>query len=372
MPDIVESVANALGATDTTIYLVDFGQQSLEPLPARRTHSDVPTREDVASTMAGRTFTTQTTTIAERDAGTRVWVPVVEGSDRTGVLALTVPEASDEVVATCEELGVLTGYLIAALSRTTDIYNLYRRRRSLSLAASMQWDLLPPLVLKHPSMVVAGLVEPAYDVGGDCFDYALNGGVFEMAVFDAMGHGVEASMISSLVVGSYRHHRREGLALEGIHQALDEVVTTHCRGIAFATGLLARIDLASGRMEWTNAGHPVPILIRNGSAVGELRSTATVPWGLGTSAPTRAQPSVGVEMLEPRDIVLLYTDGSIDARSPAAEEFGIAQLMDLVTRCASDELEPEEIVRVLVRSVLDFRDGELSDDATFVIFQWNG
>ena len=62
--------------------------------------------------------------------GPGVWVPVVEGSDRTGVLALTVPEASDDVVETCEELGVLTGYLIVALSRTTDIYNLYRRRRS--------------------------------------------------------------------------------------------------------------------------------------------------------------------------------------------------------------------------------------------------
>ena len=57
----------------------------------------------------------------------------------------------------------------------TDLYNLDRRRRRMSVAASMQWDLLPPLVLKAENVAVAGLVEPAYDVGGDCFDCAVNG-----------------------------------------------------------------------------------------------------------------------------------------------------------------------------------------------------
>src|SRR5207342_2014376 len=119
-----------------------------------------------------------------------VWAPIIEGSDRTGMLAMTLPRATDTTVAECEELGLLAGYLIATQARTTDLYNLRRRRRALSLAASMQWDLLPPLVLKTPSVTVAGLLEPAYEVGGDCFDYAINDNVLSVGILDAMGHGV--------------------------------------------------------------------------------------------------------------------------------------------------------------------------------------
>lgn len=74
----------------------------------------------------------------------------------------------------------------------------------------MQWDLLPPLVLRTPNVAIAGMLEPAYDVGGDCFDYALNDRVLSISVMDAMGHGVGAALISALAVGSYRHDRREG------------------------------------------------------------------------------------------------------------------------------------------------------------------
>ena len=56
-------------------------------------------------------------------------------------------------------------------------------------------------------------LEPAYDVGGDCFDHAVNGPTIDVAIMDAMGHGLTSSIISSLAVGSYRHDRREGQSL---------------------------------------------------------------------------------------------------------------------------------------------------------------
>src|SRR4029079_11803972 len=147
---------------------------TLEPLPGRATHSELPGSEVVASTMAGRAFVDQRPAIAERSDGVRVWVPIVEGSDRTGVLAVTVPTATDEIVAACEELGLFAGDLIATHRRSTDLYNLHRRRRALSLPASMQWDLLPPLVLKTDPLVVAGILETAYDAGWGLFLYALH------------------------------------------------------------------------------------------------------------------------------------------------------------------------------------------------------
>ena len=63
---------------------------------------------------------------------------------------------------------------------------------------------------------VAGLLEPAYEVGGDCLDYALNSGSLSLAVFDAMGHGLPSSVISSLAVGTYRHARRALVPLEDL------------------------------------------------------------------------------------------------------------------------------------------------------------
>src|SRR4051812_12014381 len=224
IPDIMFRIAKTFGANDVVVYLVDFAQTMLEPIPDRAAHADAPTQEPVIGSMAGRAFVEGACTVADRPDGARVWAPIIEGSDRTGVLALTIPRSTSANIAMCEELGLLAGYLIATQARTTDLYNLHRRRRSLSLAASMQWDLLPPLVLKTPSVTVAGLLEPAYDVGGDCFDYALNDRVLSVAVMDAMGHGVGSALISALTIGSYRHDRREGRSLEHIHTSIDRAI----------------------------------------------------------------------------------------------------------------------------------------------------
>lgn len=371
VPDVLLSVAAELGATDVVIYLVDFAQTTLEPIPDRNPHPEVPQRVEVASTMAGRAFVTGEPVTAARPDGVRVWVPVVEGSDRTGVLALTVAELKDDVLGACSQIGLFAGYLIATHARTTDLYNLYRRRRSLSLAASMQWDLLPPLVLKSAHVTIAALVEPAYEVGGDCFDYALGDMTCDLAVIDAMGHGVSSALIAALAIGSYRHDRREGRSLRTIHTNLDEAVARFLPAHSFATGQLARIELSTGAMTWTNAGHPLPLLIRRGRVIGELTCPPTAPWGIGAVGP-QDTVTLATEALEPGDGVLFYTDGVTEAHSPGGELFGVDKLADLVGQHASTQFEPEEILRYLIRAVLEHQDATLTDDATLVLLQWNG
>lgn len=377
MPDIVAAAASRIGATDVIVYLVDFAQETLEPLPNRSTHAGLPSSEPVSSSIAGRAFLHQRAVTAERDGEVRVWVPVVEASDRTGVLCLTIPHADEAVIAMCEDLGLLTGYLIAAHARATDLYDLYRRRRSLSLAASMQWDRLPPLVLKTDRIEVAGLLEPAYEVAGDGFDYAVNGPVLDLAVMDAVGHGVASAMVAGLTIGSYRHDRREGRPLQSMHANLDAALGEQFEGAAFSTGQLARIELETGRLSWTNAGHPLPLLVRHGRVVAQLECLPTVPWGLGSllPSPTRSEghlATVGEESLEPGDSVVFYTDGIVEAHTPGGEPFGVDRLADLIGQCASDQLPPEEVVRRLVRSVLEHHDSSLADDATLVMVRWAG
>lgn len=364
---VVTAAIEGLGATDIVVYVVDVEQLWLVPLPDESTHVEAPEPEEVAASMAGRAFTTQASMTVDREEGTRVWTPVVAGSTPTGVLAVTVPKGDDESVRACEDLGLFAGLLIAAQGRTTDAFRLHQRRKPMSLAASMQWELLPPLVLDLPDVSVAGMLEPAYDVGGDAFDYAVNGQILEVAILDAMGHGVRSAMVAALAVGAYRHARRAASTLVHMHAELESTLSARFGGEAFATGQLARLERQTGTLTWVNAGHPHPLLIRDSRVVGELRCPPTVPWGLGAG-----QAHMATETLEPGDGVLFFTDGVVDARGPDGVEFGAQRLADLVGQVMSEGLRPGDAVRRLVRAVLDYKTTELRDDASLVLVGWEG
>jgi serine phosphatase RsbU (regulator of sigma subunit) len=369
VPAAIKSVGADIGAADIVVYLVDFGQQVLEPLGDYSAHQELPQREEVASTMAGRAFVTQSPVTAARPDGIRLWVPICEGSDRTGVLALTLPDDDDARVRAGEDLGMLAGYLIAINARVSDVFNLHRRRRGMSLAASMQWDLLPPIVFRSPPVTVAGMLEPAYEVGGDCFDYTLNWPILDIAIMDSMGHGLDSAILAGLAIGCYRHDRRHGRALDAMHRELDSIISSTYRGSAFVTGQLAQLNVETGRVRWTNAGHPLPLHIRDGRVIGDIACTPTVPWGLGIRS---GGPAIAEDDLEPGDRLLFYTDGAIEGRASAGGGFGLERLEDLVGQTASDQLSGEEIVRRVGQAIVDHHNLRLDDDATLLIVQWNG
>jgi len=368
MVDTLAGLARTAGAVDVVIYLVDFEQVALTPIPARGAHVDLPVPEVVADSPAGRAFREQRLVHESRPEGTRVWVPILEASDCTGVLALTLGvDLDEEVWARCEELGMLAGCAISLAARYTDLYNLVRRRKAMSLPASMQWDLLPPLHLKCPEVTSTGVLEPAYDVGGDSFDHAVNGYDLDLAIFDAMGHGLQASVTSALAMGTYRHDRREGQSLATIHQRLDQVIATQFDGDAFVTGQIAHLALASGRLTWINAGHPAPLLVRAGRVVRALECRPSLPWGLSGSLEAEA-----TEMLEPGDSVLFHTDGVTEGRSQAGEPFGVNRLLELVERAAASPEPSSAILRQLIHDVLSYQNHRLRDDATMVWVTWHG
>ncbi len=365
----IESVGVSLGVSDVVVYLVDFGQSVLEPLGNQGQHAELPHSEEVVSTMAGRAFLTQEPVMADRPDGIRLWVPILEGSDRSGVLAVTLPDGDPERIEACQALGILAGYLLTVNGRVSDLFNLHRRRKAMTLAASMQWDLLPPLVFKSAPVTVAGILEPAYEVGGDCFDYSINWPVLDVALMDSMGHGLHSAILASLALGCYRHDRRHGKSLPAMHHALEEAVTSHSGGREFVTGQLAQLNVETGLLHWTNAGHPLPLHVRGGQVIGDLSCPPTLPWGLEANV---SQPVVAEISLQPGDAVLFYTDGAIEGRVRSGGGFGLDRLVDIVGQNASDQFAAEEIVRRIGRAVLEYHGERLDDDATLVIVQWHG
>ena len=361
----LNEAAEPLGR-DLVLYLIDYDQEILQPYLDGST-VDVVSEEPVGSTLAGRAFTSGERVVAERPGGPRVWVPVFEHSERCGVLAITVDTDDVEVLDRCSALGTLAGLLVASGARYTDLVHVRKRGRSMTLAASMQWDLLPPLTLRSDRVVVAGMLEPAYEVAGDCFDHAVNGDRVDIAIFDGMGHGITSTLLATLAVGTYRHQRRENRNIVTIHDTIDSTLGEEFGGESFVTGVLMRLDSASGRLEVTNAGHPAPLLLRDRQVVGEIDCEPSTPFGLGS--PCQRVTTVA---LEPGDSVVLFTDGVVEARGVDGAEFGVDRLGDFLEREAASGRLPEEILRRLVRAVLEHQTGRLRDDATVVLLHWDG
>jgi serine phosphatase RsbU (regulator of sigma subunit) len=249
----------------------------------------------------------------------------------------------------------------------TDRFFQARRHKRMSLSAEMQWSQLPPLMMTTPQVAVAGALEPAYDVGGDSFDYALNDDVLHLAVIDAMGHGLDAAVMSTVVVAAFRHARRGGLDLPEMYAAMDRAVAAQFPPDHFATAQLARLDVSTGHLQWVNAGHPRPLLVRDHQVVCALRSPPTLPIGMGGLT-----PRVSEETLQRGDRVLFFTDGITEERLGDGEQFGRARLIDLVEQAERERGPVQHTVRRLSHALMDGRGGRTSDDATLFMLQWRG
>lgn len=364
--EVLTAAVSPLEGHDLVVYLVDFGHRVLMPFPVTMSRP-IPTEEDVATSLAGRAFATGQPMSAEREGEMRVWVPISEGTERTGVLAVTVPAVDPEILADLDLLGVFAGLAIGRIATVSDIPHLRRRGRTMSLAATMQWELMPPLAASTDRISIAGVLEPAYDIAGDGFDYAINGGEVDFALFDGMGHGIASSMLTALAVGAYRHARRLHSSVAGMHAAVQNAVDDQYAGEAFATGIVGRLSIGTGELQWSCAGHPPPLLLRDRKVVAELSCDPALPFGLDATAPTVARYT-----LQPGDAILLYTDGVVEARTRGGEEFGLDRLRDFLEREAASERPAEELLRRLVHAVLDYQGGALRDDATLLLLQWAG
>jgi serine phosphatase RsbU (regulator of sigma subunit) len=137
---------------------------------------------------------------------------------------------------------------------------------------------------------------------------------------------------------------------------------------SFVTGQLVRLDLETGGMSWVNAGHPPPLLVRDGKVVSILESRPALPWGLGGQLMER--PSVS---LVPGDTVLFYTDGVIEGRPPGdQEEFGQERLVQLVEQIPPTGTPTVGMLRRLTNTVREYQGDELFDDATLLLVRWQG
>lgn len=377
--DVAEALAQAarpLGVSAVQVYLADLQQRELTPLGAAGGRA--PDKLLIDSTLAGRAYQTITVQSGRAGPAHQLWIPLVDGTERLGVLGLAVADLSEAMLARYRTLASLAGMLIAGKSSHSDTYDQVQRSTEMALQAELVWAFLPPRTFASAGVQICASLEPAYEAGGDAFDYSLLGDHLHVSIFDALGHDLAAGLMASVGIASCRSTRRAGGSLAAITARADHAIATQFGESRFVTALLCDLDLVTGLLRWIPCGHPPPLLIRGNRTVKELHRPHQPPLGLVRVMNRQAQGGYDVEpsateyteKLEPGDRVLLYTDGVTEGRAADGTPFGSQRLADFIIRHSSAGLPAPETMRRLNRAILDYQHGRLRDDATAILVEW--
>ncbi|GAA3818693.1 PP2C family protein-serine/threonine phosphatase [Sphaerisporangium flaviroseum] len=375
VPAIVAEHAGHAGLGEVLIYLVDLQQEVLRQLTGRGESGGEGATEAgelrVEGTLAGRAFS-EVRVLCKAGAGDepdRWWLPLLDGTERLGVLCVSAKDADERTQRSMLSLATVIAFMVVSKRFYSDSYARLVRSRPMNVAAEMQWNQMAPLTFATSGVVVAAVVEPAYEVGGDAFDYAIGGDIIHLSLFDAMGHDVTAGLTANLAVAACRNNRRQGVDLARASEAIEGVLIAEFgKDTRFVTGILARLDTSNGVFSWVNRGHHLPVVIRGGRWVTTLQCPPAHPMGLDLGIPV----TLCHEQLEPGDRVLLYSDGITEARNRHGQEFGLTRFTDFIIRATADGLPVPETLRRLIRNVLSYHDGNLQDDATVLLVEWHG
>lgn len=349
-----ESLTKEYAVTATDLLLVDYRLAALVPL---LTGSPVTRPGD----PAWRSFDHQ----SEVTAGQASYLPVTARGERLGVLRYTPAPADPVARAELAEIATMLAHELQSAGAGTDRYTMAARTRRLTLAAELQWELLPGRSRIRPSFSLAGQLEPSYAVRGDSFDWAEHEDRVYLTVLNGMGDGMTAALLTSLATYALRNARRAGLGLADQAALADQAVFAQHRGGSHVSALLIELDTATGVVTVVDAGSPQLLVLRAGEILDHPLE-AQLPLGMFESSdytPQRFDLNIG-------DRLMIVSDGVADA-SRGAGRYGDTALHRFVRR--SSAMAPLQAVRSLLGDLRSFvGDSDLDDDAVAVCLDWTG
>jgi serine phosphatase RsbU (regulator of sigma subunit) len=236
-----------------------------------------------------------------------------------------------------------------------------RMDEQLAIAREIQQALLPPPVKELPFVCAHSLNLSCHEVGGDYFDYfSLEGGRFGFAVGDVAGKGMPAALLTSLIQGIFSAQTLFDVPLASMISNVNRTLAQRGTGNRFVTFFFGILD-PDGNCTYVNAGHNPPFLVGRSGSMREL-TTGGMVLGLFAGAPYESETI----KLQPEDHLVLFTDGVIEARNTAGEEFGQQRLEELLQ--ANARATTPQILDRLQAAVLSFSaNAPQHDDITMMI-----
>jgi len=238
-----------------------------------------------------------------------------------------------------------------------------RLEQELSIARDIQQALLPRGFRDYPHLTVSGINLPCLSVGGDYFDvFPMSDERTAFLIADVSGKGLGAALLTTMLQG----------ALSGMTMGADPVrVFNHINNFLcehsdvgkYATmffGILSR----DGDLQYINAGHPPPLILRGGELIEPFTEGST-PVGLIAGADYKA---AGVK-LESDDTLVLFSDGVTEAADPDDELYGVPRLREALAGCCDSPLD--HLQKIVFDSVTKFsRGASQADDITLLLVRY--
>ncbi|CAL9271965.1 PP2C family protein-serine/threonine phosphatase [Streptomyces rochei] len=354
-------------ADSVELFMADYGLTVLQPVSVLP-HTMEPV--SVHNSPEGRAFGAQEPFVEDAPGGgsVRAHLPVSVRGDRLGVLSVVLP-GGDHVrgcLAELAEIAEVLGREVVVAERDTDLYLQARRKDRLTLAAEMQWQLLPGRSCTRPEYELGAQLEPAYAIFGDNFDWSATAEHLMLYVTNGMGEGIEASLLTNLAINALRNARRAGLPISDQAALADQAVYAQYRGECYLSMLMFDFELATGRARVVDAGSPQMLRLRAGS-VEHIELEAQLPLGMFEETDYVAQEF----RVEPGDRLLFVSDGVYAVASPKGEAYGDAALARAIQ--ATRLLPAAEVPRAVLRELTGHRGRPVpDDDALVVCLDWLG
>ena len=238
-----------------------------------------------------------------------------------------------------------------------------RMEQELSIGREIQQGLLPQGLRDFPHLEVSGIQFPCHAVGGDYFDvFPLSETRTAFLIADVAGKGLGAALVTTMLQGALSGMLLE-VSPEKVFNHVNQFLCKHAAVGRYATMFFATVD-ADGTLEYLYGGHPAPLLIRDGK-VNDLYTDGSFPVGLVEVAQFEAKRV----HLQHNDVLVLFTDGIVEADNLKKELYGFERLRDVLERNALGSIE--SLQKAVLDSVADFARGAAqADDITVLIVKY--
>lgn len=246
--------------------------------------------------------------------------------------------------------------------------NKERIESELRIAHAIQMGMIPKIFPPFPErndLSLDAKLVPAKEVGGDLYDFFIENEKLYFIIGDVSGKGVPASLVMAVTCRLFRSIAAHFTKPAEIITALNDSLSDGNESNMFCTAFLGILDLKNGILDYCNAGHNAPLLIRSNGTVSEIDVVPNLPLGLFENFPYEGQSI----QIEKETVIYMFTDGVNEAENNKKEQYGDERLASMLNRMSS--YESSEIVRETFEDVKRHADGaDQSDDITIMCLKF--